>query len=89
QRELFNEYLMSLDDLEEAQAIARKEASKYASGKGNDLETATQDVKDYASHVKTNALALAQEFGYPTSKFVWTYWYDKDSDFNEVKVDFR
>ena len=89
QRDLFNDYLMSLDDLEEAQSIARKEASKYASGKSNDLETATQDLKDYASHVKTNALALAAEFGYPTSKFVWTYWYDKDSDFNEVKVDFR
>lgn len=89
QREMFNNYLMSLDELEEAQAIARKEASKYAAGKSNDLETATQDLKDYASHVKTNALALAAEFGYPTSKFVWTYWYDKDPDFNEVKVDFR
>ncbi len=89
QREMFNNYLMSLDDLEEAQAIARKEASKYAAGKSNDMKTATQDLKDYASHVKTNALALAQEFGYSTSKFVWTYWYDKDSDFNEVKVDFR
>ncbi|HWQ07069.1 MAG TPA: LCP family protein [Feifaniaceae bacterium] len=89
QRELFNDYLMSLDELEEAQAIARKEASKYAAGKSNDLDTARQDVSDYASHVKTNALALAQEFGYSTSKFVWTYWYDKDSDFNEVYVDFR
>ncbi len=89
QREMFNNYLMSLDELEEAQAIARKEASKYAAGKSNDLKTATQDLKDYASHVKTNALALAAEFGYPTSKFVWTYWYDKDPDFNEVKVDFR
>lgn len=89
QREMFNNYLMSLDELEEAQAIARKEASKYAAGKSNDLKTATQDLKDYASHVKTNALALAAEFGYSTSKFVWTYWYDKDPDFNEVKVDFR
>ena len=89
QREMFNNYLMSLDELEEAQAIARKEASKYAAGKSNDLKTATQDLKDYASHVKTNALALAAEFGYPTSKLVWTYWYEKDPDFNEVKVDFR
>lgn len=89
QRDLFNSYLMSLDDLEEAQAIARKEASKYAAGKKNDLDSARQDVSDYASHVKTNALELAAEFGYPTNKFVWTYWYDKDSDFNEVDVDFR
>ncbi|HML68439.1 MAG TPA: LCP family protein [Clostridia bacterium] len=88
-RELFNDFLMSLDSLEEVQAIARKEAQKYASGKNNDLERATQDVKDYSSHVKTNALQLAQEFGYSTSKFMWTYWYDKDSSFNEVKVDFR
>ena len=80
---------MSLDSLEEVQAIARKEAQKYTSGKNNDLERATQDVKDYSSHVKTNALQLAQEFGYSTSKFMWTYWYDKDSSFNEVKVDFR
>ena len=88
-RELFNDFLMSLDSLEEVQAIARKEAQKYTSGKNNDLERATQDVKDYSSHVKTNALQLAQEFGYSTSKFMWTYWYDKDSSFNEVKVDFR
>ena len=88
-RLLFNNFLMSLDLLEEAQAIARKEASKYASGKSNDLKQATQDVKDYSSHVKTNALRLAVEFGYSTSKFMWTYWYDKDSSFNEVRVDFR
>jgi len=88
-RELFNEFLMSLDALEEAQAIARKEASKYTSGKSNDLERATQDVKDYSSHVKTNALQLAMDFGYSTSKFAWTYWFDKDSSFNEVRVDFR
>ena len=88
-RELFNDFLMSLDLLEEAQAIARKEAQAYASGKGNDLDRATQDVKDYSSHVKTSALQLAQEFGYSTSKFMWTYWYDKDSSFNEVRVDFR
>ena len=89
QRDLFNDFLMSLDSLEEAQAIARKEAQLYADGKSNDLKQATQDVKDYASHVKTNALELAQEFGYSTSKFAWTYWYDKDTSFNAVKVDFR
>ena len=89
QRDLFNDYLMSLDDLEEAQAIARNEAEKYAAGKSNDLDSARQDVSDYASHVKSNALELAAEFGYSTSKFAWTYWYDKDSDFNEVYVDFR
>ena len=88
-RELFNDFLMSLDALEEAQAIARKEAQDYANGKNNDLERATQDVSDCSAHVKSNALQLAQEFGYSTSKFAWTYWYDKDSSFNEVKVDFR
>jgi len=89
QREFFNDFLMTLDLLEEAQAIARKEASYYASGKNNDLEQATQDVKDYSSHVKSSALQLAMDFGYPTSNFLWTYWYDKDRSFNEVKVDFR
>jgi len=89
QREMFNDYLMSLDDLEEAQAVARKEAAKYAAGKSNDLDRATQDVSDYASHVKTNALALAQEFGYSTGNFEWSCRYEKDSDFNEVYVDFR
>lgn len=88
-RELFNDFLLTLDLLEEAQAIARKEASYYASGKSNDLKQATQDVKDYSSHVKTTALQLAMEFGYPTSNFMWTYWFDKDPNFNEVKVDFR
>ena len=88
-RELFNDFLLTLDLLEEAQAIARKEASYYASGKSNDLKQATQDVKDYSSHVKTTALQLAMEFGYSTSKFMWTYWFDKDPNFNEVKVDFR
>jgi len=88
-RQMFNDFLMSLDDLEEAQAIARKEASKYAAGKSNDLAQAKQDVEDYASHVKTNALALAQEFGYPTSQLVWACNYWNDPDFNEVKVDFR
>ena len=89
QREMFNEYLMSLDDLEEARAIAKKEAQRYADGKSNDLIQATQDVSDYASHVKTNALSLAQEFGYSTSKFEWSYRYDLDTSFNEVTVDFR
>lgn len=89
QRELFNEYLNSLDALEEARAVAKKQAERYADGKSNDLEQATQELSDYASHVKTNALNLAQEFGYSTSKFVWTYWFDRDRDFNEVAVDFR
>ena len=88
-REMFNDFLQSLDALEEVQAVARKEAEKYASGKSNDLEWATQEVKDYSSHVKTNALQLAQDFGYPTGKFVWTYLYYNDSSFNEVRVDFR
>ncbi len=88
-RQMFNSFLTSLDELEEAQAIARKEAANYAAGKTNDLKQAKQDVADYASHVKTNALALAQEFGYPTNKFVWSFRYDLDSSFNEVLVDFR
>ena len=88
-REMFNTFLTSLDELEEVQAIARKEAAKYAAGKTNDLKQAKQDVADYASHVKTNALSLAQEFGYPTSQFVWSFRYDLDSSFNEVLVDFR
>lgn len=88
-REMFSNFLMSLDSLEEAQAAARKEAAKYAAGKTNNLKQAKQDVSDYASHVKTNALALAQEFGYPTSKLVWSVRYDLDRDFNEVKVDFN
>lgn len=88
-RILFDNFMMSLDSLEEAQAYARKEAQKYVQGKNNSFKQATQDVKDYSSHVKTNALQLAYEFGYSTSKFMWTYWYDKDSSFNEVRVDFR
>lgn len=85
----FNYYLMSLDDLDEAQAIARKEAAKYVAGKSNNFKQAKQDVEDYASHVKINAIALAQEFGYPTSKLTWTYWYNLDPNFNEIKVDFN
>ena len=88
-RQMFDSFLTSLDDLEEAQATARKEAAKYAAGKSNDLKQAKQDVADYASHVKTNALSLAQEFGYSTSKFVWSCRYDLDKSFNEVTVDFR
>ena len=89
QRDLFNNFLMSLDALEEAQAVARKEAQKYADGKSNSLESATQDVKDYSSHVKSDALELAQEFGYSTGSLVWSYRYEYDSSFNEVKVDFN
>ncbi len=88
-RDMFNNFLMSLDDLEEAQAVARKEAAKYASGKSNNLKQAKQDVADYASHVKTNALALAQEFGYSTGLLEWSCRYDLDKSFNEVTVDFR
>ena len=89
EREMFNNFLTSLDALEEAQAIARKEAQRYASGKSNDLEQATQDVKDYSSHLKTDALELAQIFGYPTGNLVWAYRYENDASFNEVKVDFN
>ncbi len=88
-RQMFNDFLMSLDALEEAQSIARKEASKYAAGKSNDLAQAKQDVEDYASHVKTNALALAQEFDYPTGDLIWACRYEKDPNFNEVRVDFN
>jgi LCP family protein required for cell wall assembly len=88
-RQMLNDFLTSLDALEEAQSIARKEASKYAAGKSNDLAQAKQDVEDYASHVKTNALALAQEFGYPTGDLIWACRYEKDPNFNEVKVDFN
>ena len=88
-RTMFDDFLTALDDLEEAQAYARKEAAKYASGKSNNLKQAKQDVADYASHLKTNALSLAQEFGYSTSKFKWSCRYDLDTSFNEVTVDFR
>ena len=89
ERDMFNNFLTSLDALEEAQAIARKEAQRYASGKSNDLERATQDVKDYSSHLKSDALELAQVFGYPTGNLVWAYRYENDASFNEVKVDFN
>ena len=89
ERDMFNNFLTSLDALEEAQAIARKEAQRYASGKSNDLERATQDVKDYSSHLKSDALELAQIFGYPTGNLVWAYRYENDASFNEVKVDFN
>ncbi len=88
-RDLFDAFLRSLDDLEEAQAYARKEAEKYVDGRSNNLKQAKQDVADYASHVKTNALSLAQEFGYSTSQFKWSCRYDLDTSFNEVTVDFR
>ena len=88
-RSMYDDFLTALDDLEEAQAYARKEAAKYASGKSNNLKQAKQDVADYASHLKTNALSLAQEFGYSTSKFKWSCRYDLDTSFNEVTVDFR
>ena len=89
ERDMFNNFLTSLDALEEAQAIARKEAQRYASGKSNDLERATQDVKDYSSHLKSDALELAQVFGYPTGNLVWAFRYENDASFNEVKVDFN
>ena len=88
-RQMFDDFLTALDNLEETQAYARKEAAKYAAGKSNNLKQAKQDVADYASHLKTNALSLAQEFGYPTSKFKWSCRYDLDTSFNEVTVDFR
>ncbi len=89
ERDMFNNFLASLDALEEAQANARKEAQRYASGKSNDLKSATQDVKDYSSHVKSDALELAQIFGYSTGSLVWSYRYETDASFNEVKVDFN
>jgi len=89
ERDMFNNFLASLDALEEAQAIARKEAQRYASGKSNDLDQATQDVKDYSSHVKSDALELAQIFGYSTGDLVWGCRYEYDASFNEVKVDFN
>ena len=89
ERDMFNNFLTSLDALEEAQAIARKEAQRYASGKSNDLDQATQDVKDYSSHVKSDALELAQIFGYSTGDLVWGCRYEYDASFNEVKVDFN
>jgi hypothetical protein len=88
-RDMFDAFLRSLDDLEEAQAYARKEAAKYAEGRSSNLKQAKQDVADFASHVKTNALSLAQEFGYSTSQFKWSCRYDLDTSFNEVTVDFR
>ena len=88
-RQMFNDFLTALDNLEETQAYARKEAAKYAAGKSNNLKQAKQDVADYASHLKTDALSLAQDFGYSTSKFKWSYRYDLDTSFNEVTVDFR
>ena len=89
ERDMFNNFLASLDALEEAQANARKEAQRYASGKSNDLDQATQDVKDYSSHVKSDALDLAQIFGYSTGDLVWSCRYEYDASFNEVKVDFN
>ena len=88
-RQMFDTFLTSLDELEEAQAYARKEAAKYADGRSSNLKQAKQDVADFASHVKTNALSLAQEFGYSTSQFKWSCRYDLDTSFNEVTVDFR
>ena len=46
-------------------------------------------MKDYSSHLKSDALELAQVFGYPTGNLVWAYRYENDASFNEVKVDFN
>lgn len=88
-RQLFSDYLNALDALESSQKAARAQAEKYVNGSSNSLRSKRQELSDDASRVKSCALELAQTFGYSTSKFNWTYNYWVDSDFNEVKVDFR
>ena len=39
--------------------------------------------------MKETALRVASEFGYKTSKLVWTYRYEYDKSFNEIRVNFN
>lgn len=89
QRALYAEYLEALETLRNAASDAETQASRYRKGNSNSLSGSNTAVEEALSAVKETALRVASEFGYKTSKLVWTYRYEYDKSFNEIRVNFN
>ena len=87
--DMYYDYLKLYDRLQELRSDAAKQAEKYRTGSKNDLKSYVTEMNDSAAMLKSYALTLAAATDYSTGKFSWSYRYDKDSDFNEIYVDFR
>ena len=81
-------FITSYNEVQEDLSFARKEAAKYAKGEKNKLSTAVSALSNSASNLRGYANSCNDYLGIGYS-FGWSVTYWKDSDFNEVYVDFR
>ncbi len=87
--QMYYDYFTVRKALQNALEEAADQAERYRNGKSNSLSSSVSELNEYASTLKSYALELAAATGYSTGGFSWSYRYDRDSDFNEVYVDFR
>ena len=105
QRDLFDQYLKCIDELEEIREEADKQAKKAKKGKSNTLDSVGQNYLKKLAEVQELAIKVATAFSYnkvknftvpyaPTATYwntnsPWAVNYGKDRKFNEVIVDFN
>ena len=88
-RQLYASFTATRDSIGSLQETAQKEAAKYLNGQKNTLKSAANDLENAEATLKSQALELCSYFGYSTGSFNWSVSYEKDTDFNEVTVEFR
>jgi len=88
-KETYKKYQAAYDSLQNALDDAAAEALKYTKESSNSLESATDAIEKKYGAYKAQALSLASAFGYSKDKFEWKVYYETDTSFNEVYVNFR
>lgn len=81
-------FIEAYNDLTETLEYAHEQAEKYRNDESNKLSSAASSLTSDNNALKTHAVNTAGYFDISTS-FNWSVIYWKDTDFNEVLVDFR
>ena len=87
--EMYFAYPKVIKEIETLREEAAIQAQRYVEDKKNSLKDCTEQLNEQTAILKAYTLELAAALGYSSSRFNWTYRYDKDPAFNEITVDFR
>ena len=84
----YNGLRTAMNDLQDAKLRADNQAEKYLNGEENSFTGASASLVNALDRVKSLGEAVAASFGYSGS-LGWAVRYEKNTDFNEVTVDFN
>ena len=85
--DLYNSLRRQVNDFEEIRKKAARQAEKYLNGEDNSFSSASSSFSSALDALQNTATEVATAFGYGSLN--WSVRYEKDTSFNEVRVDFN